>query len=108
MNGTQLRNELEQCLSWSNYASDYASFELYNKDIAPLDSEYFTVNQIEALHNYACEFSVNFDTFFCCVDCGCAIVWLDLSVYTGAGSTLLEAATDLLNKLVLWNNQNEN
>lgn len=108
MNGTQLKTELEQCLSWAEYANDFECFEFFDAKIAPLDSEYFTVNQIEALHNYACEFSINFDSFFSHVDYGCAIVWLDNnSSYIGTGATLLEAANDLLGKIVQWNNQNE-
>lgn len=106
MNGTQLKNELEQCLSWANYASDYASFELYDKDIAPLESDYFTVNQIEALYNYACQFSINFDNFFCRVDYNCAIVWIDHGRYIGIGETLLAAANDLLDQIVVWYNKN--
>ena len=107
MNGTQLKTELEQCLSWAEYANDFECFELYDSKIAPLDSEYFTVEQIKALYHYACEFSVNFDNFFCRVDSDCAIVWLDNSSYIGSGATLLDAANDLLGKIVQWNNQNE-
>jgi hypothetical protein len=108
MNGTQLRNELEQCLSWANYASDYASFELYNKDIAPLDSEYFTLEQAEALYHYVCEFSITFDNFYCRAEADFAILWLNYSSVMGMGTDVISAANDLLDQIVMWYKQNEN
>lgn len=106
MNSTQLRNELEQCLSWAEYANDFECFELFDSKIAPLDSEYFSVEQVKALYHYVCEFSVTFDDFYCRVDNSGSVMWIDRGLFIGVGlGDALSAANDLLDKIVVWYNK---
>ncbi len=103
MNGTQLQTELEQCLSWGHYADEYGNFEQFNKEIAPLDSEWFSVSQIEALYQYCIDNQITLEKFYAKQDCdGFAIMWLDYDQLIGTGSDLVSATQHLLNQLVAY------
>jgi hypothetical protein len=108
MNETQLKNELESCLTWAEYANDFNSFEYYDAKINPLESEYFSVSQITALYHYVCHKNITLDDLYCYDTCqmidGLSLVWLDMDL--SIGENLLQVTSDLLDTLELWYSAN--
>ena len=102
MNATNLKLELEQCLSWAEYANDFECFEFFDAKIAPLDSEYFTVEQIKALYTYTLDKSISLQGLYTYDSDGLSLAWLDDDGILGIGTNLLEAANDLLDSIVTW------
>jgi hypothetical protein len=103
MNTATLKSEIGQCLSWAEYANDYTSFELFNKDVAPLDSAFFSVPQVEALYHYAC-LNCHTEKSLCVYDYpqdDLAMIWMGEDSILGLGVSIIDAAQDFMDTLTL-------
>jgi hypothetical protein len=101
MNTPTLKSEIAQCLSWAEYANDYGDFELFSKHVAPLDSMWFNVYQVEALYNYACLNSYTEESL-CVYDYSqddLVMIWMGEDSILGLGRSIIDAAQDFMNTL---------
>jgi hypothetical protein len=95
--------ELEQCISWAEYANDfYADTSLYDKEVCPLDSEYFDTEQIDDLYSYFCEYGLTVqDLFINQYSPTLYVISLNEDM-CGQGVTLLDAMDDVFKQLSVW------